>query len=151
MSKTLRITLSIVCVLLYVLISLIPTSTLTVSALNISVEDGYTTALEDLSTDENFNPENYPVIEDDYSLQVIQIAESSEKQLFVYVYQPCADFLDLRASSINISCALHIKENIKNYKLNFVIKVRILEVFVSAADIYIKPHHVGERIGNCFK
>ena len=130
MNKTLRITLSIVCVLLYVLISFIPTSTLTVSALNISVEGGYTTALEDLSTDENFNPENYPINEKDYSLQVIQIAESSEKELFIYVYQPCADSLELKASSINISCSLHIKENIKNYKLNFINKVGVFYKYV---------------------
>lgn len=130
MNKILRITLSIMCVLLYLLISFIPTTTLTVDALNISVEGGYTTALEDLSQDVNFNPEDYPVNETDYSLQVIQIAESSEKELYVYVYQPSAEYKDLRASSINISCALHIKENIKNYKLSFINKQGVFYKYV---------------------
>lgn len=130
MNKTLRISLSIVFILLYVLITLIPTNSMTVSALNISVEGGYTTALEDLSTDENFNTEDYPVIEDDYSLQVIQIAESSDKELFVYVYQPCADYGNLVASSINISCALHNELKIKNYKLTLLNKQGVFYKYV---------------------
>lgn len=118
MSKTLRITLSMMCVLLYVLISFIPTTTLTVDALNISVEGGYTTALEDLSQDENFNPEDYPVNEKDYSLQVIQIAESSEKELFVYVYQPCSPNKDLTATSIKFSSTIGNELNYRVYRLN---------------------------------
>ena len=130
MNKVLRLSLSIVFIVLYVLIAMIPTSSMTVSALNISVQGGCTTALEDLSTDENFNSEDYPLIEDDYSLQVIQIAESSEKELFVYVYQPSANYKDLRASSINISCSLHLKENIKNYNLNFLNKQGVFYKYV---------------------
>ncbi len=130
MNKALRISLSIIFVVLYILICFIPTNSMTVSALNISVEGGYTTALEDLSTDENFNVEDYPMIEDDYSLQVMQIAESSDKELFVYVYQPSADHMNLRASSINISCSLHIKENIKNYELNFLNKQGVFYKYV---------------------
>ena len=103
MNKALRISLSIIFVVLYILICLIPTNTMTVSALNISVQGGYTTALEDLSTDENFNIENYPMIEDDYSLQVIKIAESSDKELFVYVYQPSADSKNIVATSLFLS------------------------------------------------
>ena len=39
--------------------------------------ENYTTALEDLSKDENFNAEKYMDDASDYSLQIIQIAESS--------------------------------------------------------------------------
>lgn len=48
----------------------------------------YTNVLEDLQRDSSFSKENYPEKETDYSLQIIQLAESSDKELFVYVYQP---------------------------------------------------------------
>lgn len=77
----------------------------------------YSTAIEDLQKDENFNAESYPVNEKDRSLQVIQIAESINKELFVYVYQPSAHFGNLTASSINISPYSHEDINVSNYKL----------------------------------
>ena len=54
----------------------------------------YTSVLEDLVKDENFNIEEYPVIEENYSLQVIQIAESEDNELFIYVYQPSGQVKD---------------------------------------------------------
>ena len=63
----------------------------------------YTNVLEDLQKDENFNVETYPAVADDYSLQVIQIAESSAKELFVYVYQPSAGVKDLTATTIRMA------------------------------------------------
>lgn len=65
----------------------------------------YTTALEDLSGDENFNAGKYIDDAGDYSLQVIQIAESSDGELFVYVYQPCQKTRYLVATSLNMSLA----------------------------------------------
>lgn len=46
----------------------------------------YTNVLEDLQRDGSFSKDNYPEKENDYSLQIIQLAESSNKELFVYVY-----------------------------------------------------------------
>ena len=66
-------------------------------------ETEYTSVLEDLHHDESFDINKFPVIENDYSLKVIQIAESSNNELFVYVYQPSGNEIDLRATSINIS------------------------------------------------
>lgn len=63
----------------------------------------YSSVLEDLQKDETFNVEDYPLVENDYSLQVIQIAESVNGELFVYVYQPSGEQIDLQATSINIS------------------------------------------------
>lgn len=63
----------------------------------------YTNVLEDLQKDENFNVETYPAVADDYSMQVIQIAESVNKELFVYVYQPSAGVKDLTATTIRMS------------------------------------------------
>lgn len=74
-----------------------------VYASTIDVVGGYTDVLDDLQQDESFDPEDYPVIEDDYSLQVIQIAESTEREILVYVYQPTGEALDLRATSVFLS------------------------------------------------
>ena len=78
----------------------------------------YSDVLDDLRKDENFSPSIYPSVTNDYSIQVIQIAESTDKELFVYVYQPSGQAKDLCASSINI--ALVPRESIsdvRNYKL----------------------------------
>lgn len=64
---------------------------------------GYSGVLDDLQKDDSFNPDEYPAIDDDYSLQVIQIAESTSGELFVYVYQPAANVKPLTATQINMS------------------------------------------------
>ena len=46
----------------------------------------YTNVLEDLKKDTSFDPGNYPAKADDYSLKIIQLAETVNKELFVYVY-----------------------------------------------------------------
>lgn len=78
----------------------------------------YTGVLEDLQKDESFDVSAYPAKADDYSLQVIQIAESVNDELFVYVYQPSGKDADLRATSINISIGNNVLKYI-NYKLQF--------------------------------
>lgn len=70
-------------------------------------ENGYTTVMEDLLKDESFNSDNYPDKAGDYSLDVFQIAESDNQELFVYVYQPSDKSKDLVATSINISTLAH--------------------------------------------
>ena len=117
MTSKIRIGLSIVFVLLYCLLSCLPMSYLPVYASSIQVDGGYTNVLEDLSKDKNFNAEDYAVKEDDYSLQVIQIAESNDKELFVYVYQPCSPNKDLTATSIKISTEIGKDLNYKVYRL----------------------------------
>ncbi len=64
---------------------------------------GYSNVLKDLQKDENFNIEDYPSIEDDYSLQVIQIAETKGGEVLVYVYQPSAETRELVATKISVS------------------------------------------------
>lgn len=70
----------------------------------------YTGVLEDLQKDKNFSEENYLENSEDVSLSVIQIAESENKELFIYVYQPCLTE-DLTATTISLSTG--IKENAK--------------------------------------
>ena len=63
----------------------------------------YSNVLDDLKKDSSFNPDDYPAKADDYSLQVIQIAEGANGELFVYVYQPNFSYTGNKASYINIS------------------------------------------------
>lgn len=77
----------------------------------------YSGVMEDLKKDTSFNPENYPSKADDYSLQIIQLAESVDKELFVYVYQPSGKTKNFKASSINISTTINDLISYLNYKL----------------------------------
>lgn len=77
----------------------------------------YSNVLDDLKKDSSFNPNNYPAKSDDYSLQIIQLAESVDKELFVYVYQPSGKAKDFKASSINISTTINDAISFMNYKL----------------------------------
>lgn len=63
----------------------------------------YTNVIDDLEKDETFSVDKYPAKADDYSLQVIQIAESTDKELFVYVYQPSKATKPLTATTIRLS------------------------------------------------
>lgn len=79
----------------------------------------YTSVLEDLQKDENFDVNAYPINVEDYSLQVIQIAESSNNELFIYVYQPSGQDKDLRATSINLSTEIDDNLSYSNYELKY--------------------------------
>ena len=64
--------------------------------------------LQDLRKDKDFDENNYPYVKDDYGLYVIQVAESANKELFVYAYQPCHDTYDLVGTKISISYGFSI-------------------------------------------
>lgn len=78
----------------------------------------YSDVLDDLSKDSSFQMSNYPENQSDYFLQLIQIAESVNNELFLYVYQPSGRHKDLRASSINISTTINDEISFFNYKLD---------------------------------
>ena len=76
-------------------------STLSITAKADEIDTSkYTNVMDDLNKIEDFNAEGYPAIANDYSLQVIQIAESSDNELFIYVYQPSDDTKDLVATTL---------------------------------------------------
>ena len=77
----------------------------------------YTSVLDDLKKDETFNIAKYPTNRDDYSLQVIQIAESVDDDLFVYVYQPSRGQKGSFATSVNISTSIKDSLYYENYEL----------------------------------
>ena len=73
--------------------------------------------LTDLQKDPTFTADDYPVDESDARLQVIQIAESTARELLVYVYVPSGK---LEATSINISTAINDSLHYVNYPLRLV-------------------------------
>lgn len=107
---------------------------------------GYSDVLADLQKDEAFVASEYVENSTDYSLQVIQIAESEDDELFVYVYQPSGKTKDLRASSINIAREMDNSAGLgfSNYSLEYInsngvfykYKVKDLELRVDAVRYY---------------
>lgn len=79
----------------------------------------YSGVLDDLKKDKSFDESHYPANATDYSLKIIQLAESVDKELFVYVYQPSGKDKNLRASSINISTTINDSISFTNYKLEY--------------------------------
>ena len=75
-------------------------SALTVHA---SEEKQYSNVLDDLQKDSTFDTAMYPDDPEDISVKLIQIAESEDGQLFLYVYQPSNDTIDLKCTSVSIS------------------------------------------------
>lgn len=92
----------------------------------------YSNVIEDLKKDSSFNTAKYPQKANDYSLQVIRVAESVDNELFVYVYQPSGEYKDLRASSINISRSKNENgsEIFKNYKLRYINSLGVFYKYV---------------------
>lgn len=102
------------------LLSCLPFGTVQVLAEGINVDGGYTNVLDDLKKDETFNESQYPILENNYKLEVITISESVVKELFVYVYQPNPEHGKYIASSINISATDDNSLDIMNYPLTLV-------------------------------
>lgn len=75
----------------------------------------YSDVLDDLKRDSTFNIADYPAIADDYSLKVIQVAESIDGELFIYVYQPAAKSKLLIANSINMALSEKISNTDTSY------------------------------------
>ena len=70
--------------------------------------------ISELEFDKNFSVELYPSVNNDFSFQVLTIAESSDKSLFLYVYQPSHFVKDLIATSVNISTGINDNLSYKN-------------------------------------
>lgn len=81
----------------------------------------YTDVLDDLTKDPSFNvanyPAEYPSDKNGYKLEVIQVAESNDDELFVYVYQSSAVARELTATSIDISTTVYEEIAFHNYHL----------------------------------
>lgn len=78
-------------------------SAFTLSASAAESTTSYSNVLDDLKRDQSFDPEDYPARSDDYSLDVIHVAEGENGEVFLYVYQPSDATKDLRAAKVNMS------------------------------------------------
>ena len=63
----------------------------------------YSNVLDDLRKDPSFYEADYPADTSNHTIEIIQIAESTERDLFVYTYQRNGDFSDFAATDINMS------------------------------------------------
>ena len=79
----------------------------------------YTSPIDDLKKDTSFNIEDYPENSEDYSVNVIQIAESERGYLYIYTYQPYLKLKNLPATDINMSLT-ESAENNKLYSLTLI-------------------------------
>ncbi len=107
------------CAVFLLLVGVLFAGIMPATAFAATNETKYTGVIQDLRKDSEFlfDDSLYPAVADDYSLQVIQIAESVNGELFVYVYQPSGEKKPLAATSINISTAINNGLSYKNYKL----------------------------------
>lgn len=98
----------------------------------------YTDVLEDLQKDETFNAAQYPASDKD-TMNVIQIAESSAGELFLYVYSTTGD--KFTASEARISQS--IGENLEpdDYKLTLLSRNGTLSKYI-VNDLTVKPDTV---------
>ena len=76
----------------------------------------YSNVLDDLKKDKTFSAENYPLDGTRNDLQIIQIAESENRELFIYVYQPGYETKDYQAKYINMALQDMIDPDLE-YKL----------------------------------
>lgn len=86
----------------------------------------YTTVIEDLSADSTFKLTDYPEDYTDYSVNVIQVAESTDKELFIYVYIPTPG---IEVTTLNMATSKDVT-SVKNYKLKLLSKSTTLYKYV---------------------
>lgn len=89
----------------------------------------YSDVLSDLQKDSAFDINDYPKDPTDHSLQVIQLAESEDGELFIYVYRPCAD-IDFTATTINISTGINANASWHNYTLSLLSTQGVLDKYI---------------------
>ena len=116
------------------------TSFISVSPFVVNANDIYTTIYEDLSNDENFTIDNYPVVKDKYELDIIEIAESSDKDLFIYVYNPSLE-LQTKKVALSTDSVISTNPSFKVYDLEIIDyystieKYRVKEFSVSTDNV----------------
>ncbi len=64
-----------------------------------------TSVLDDLRQDDKFDVGQYPSNAKDVSVYVIGLAESTDKELYIYTYQPCQRSYGLTATKVNMAAS----------------------------------------------
>lgn len=98
-----------------------------------------TNVLTDLQKDPNFKVSDYRDKSDDYSIQVIQIAESTANELLIYTFQPCQRTHYLVATCVNMSLSKNVDDtNLYNLELlsqeGVFCKYKVKDVVVADSD-----------------
>ena len=77
----------------------------------------YTDIVTDLSVDKSFDISQYPEKAGDYSIDIFQIAESTDNELYVYCYTPCrtltrsdGSVVELNPTQINLAVSSDINK-----------------------------------------
>lgn len=101
----------------------------------------YTGVLEDLRQAEEFEFSRYPENATDNSMQVIQIAESTDGELFIYVYQPSWWYLNLTATTARISTTTGEAAKWTDYKLTLINSENVFYKY-KVTDFEVRPEPV---------
>ena len=83
---------------------------LSIGSPSMAFADSSTTSsvLEDLRQDESFDIGHYPINNKDYSIKVIQVAESVDGFLLIYTYQPSNNKEPLDVTKVNMSLSQEV-------------------------------------------
>lgn len=107
--------------LVYAFLVLLLFTAILVSGWNISPAYAYSvndaSVLTDLQKDSGFNANDYPDDANDYSIKIIQVAESTDGELLIYTYQPCQKTKYLIATKINMSLTDRMGDETSYYDL----------------------------------
>lgn len=86
----------------------------------VHAEEKYSDVLTDLKKDTNFSEDYYTVDDSVIDISVIQIAETPDKELLIYTYQPANKTKEVKASSISMSLTIDNNINPSIYDLTFI-------------------------------
>ena len=100
----------------------------------------YSRVLDDLEADPSFNSSDYGINKGSTTLEVIQIAESSDGELFVYIYNPQADE-EYIATYIRLSQTTGDNMVPRDYKLTLLSSSGVYGKYL-AVDVKVKADDV---------
>lgn len=103
------------------------------NGLYVNASDKYSKVLDDLQTDSSFHIDDYPSktysqFEDNTEIKIIQIAESTSHELYIYTYQLYSD-VKVEAYAISMSVDYSSTDNIRNAQIYQLEKVDSYGVF----------------------
>lgn len=98
----------------------------------------YSGMIQELQMNSSFDLDDYPAIANDYSVNVIQVAETKENTLVIYVYQPAALKVQLDATVMNMTTNPDITHDYKVYNLSLVERVDVFAKYV-VDDFVVDP------------
>ena len=109
--------------------------------------ENYTSVIEDLSKDESFDVNSYKADPSDHALDIVQISESANKELFVYVYQPSGETKELTVTTIRMSMPVVGKDTEwKDYPLTLISKSGVFQKYkvvgVTVSDDLIRYYDI---------